>query len=237
MDICPLNAIIVDDNRWIDWEVCDRCLECSKVCPAGAIESVGKYMSAEEVIREIEKDMLFYLNSGGGVTFTGGEPLSQAEFVNELSKQCKERHIHTTLDTSGYAPWGVVEKVLENIDLVLYDIKKLDSNAHEEGTGVTNELILENAKKVASKVTTWLRIPVIPGYNDSEGEIKQLAEFAADLEVEKVSLLPYHNWGESKYEKLGRNYLLAGLESPSERHLQRLKEILESYGLLGSIGR
>jgi pyruvate formate lyase activating enzyme len=193
-------------------------------------------MSHEEVMDEIKKDQLFYLNSGGGVTFSGGEPLEQWQFVRNLCKQCKEEGISVALDTSGYANWAVMEKVLDYVDLVLYDIKHLDPIMHNQGTGKSNRLILDNARKTANKVRTWLRVPVIVGYNDSKPYINRLGEFAANLGVEKLSLLPYHAWGEEKYRQLGRVYPLEGQDAPSEECIQGLKEIIGSYGLEVTIG-
>lgn len=238
IEACPNGAIsIVEGTRRIDWDKCDNCLECARACPAGAIEQVGKYMTVDEIVKEIEKDRLFYVNSGGGVTFSGGEPLLQWEFVREVAKKCKEKGIHTALDTTGYAKWDVMEEVLQYIDLVLYDIKHMDSRIHFEGTGVFNELILDNARKTAKRVRTWLRFPVIPNYNDSSSNVESLGEFALELKVEKVSLLPYHSWGEQKYGRLGRTYGCSGLESPSEERIQELKEDVESYGLQLAVGR
>lgn len=238
VESCPTGAItLVDNMRKIDRSRCNLCMECAKVCPSGAIEEVGKYMSQEEVMREIEKDRLFYLNSGGGVTFSGGEPLQQWQFLREICRRCKEEDISTALDTTGFAKWERLEKVLEYIDLVLYDIKQLDPVAHKWGTGVTNELILDNLRKTVEKARVWLRIPIIPNYNDSRPYINRLGEFSASLRVEKVSLLPYHAWGEQKYERLGRVCSFAGVNPSSEESLQSLKEVIESYDLKVEIGR
>jgi pyruvate formate lyase activating enzyme len=169
VESCPVGAITKrNDTREIDRDKCNLCGECAEVCTAGGIELVGKYMSVEEVLREIEKDRLFYVNSGGGVTFSGGEPLHQAEFVGEVSQLCRQRGIHTALDTTGYSPWPALREVLKNTDLVLYDIKHLDPVKHKEGSGVSNELVLNNLQRTAEMVTTWLRIPIIPNFNDSE---------------------------------------------------------------------
>jgi pyruvate formate lyase activating enzyme len=222
--------------RKIDWGKCNQCLECAKVCPSGAIEIVGNYMSVEETMTEIEKDWLFYLNSGGGVTFSGGEPLYQWEFVRDVAKQCRQKGIHTALDTTGYARWETLEQVLEYIDLVLYDIKHLDSRIHQEGTGIGNELILANAAKTAARVRTWLRVPLIPGFNDSEDHIIKVAQLGMQLGVEKMSLLPYHQWGESKYARLGRDYPFKGVEPPPKEYVNRLSDLVESCQLEVAVG-
>lgn len=237
VEACPSGAITVDGNiRRIDRSKCNLCLKCTSVCPTGAIEKTGKYVSPEEALKEIEKDKPFYQNSGGGVTFSGGEPLAQWQFLLEVCKQCKERNISTILDTTGCASWEVMERILEYTDLVLYDIKHLDPLKHIEGTGVDNELILNNFKKTACKVRTWLRVPVIPNYNDSATYMSKLGEFCAGVGIEKISLLPYHTWGEHKYERLGKVYALRGIESLLPESLEGLKEVIESYGLTATVG-
>ena len=234
---CPVKAITIIDNvRIIDRNKCKLCMECATVCPTGAVEKTGKNMSPEEAVKEIEKDKLFFKNSDGGVTFSGGEPLVQWQFLLTVAKKCKERNIATALDTTGCARWDVLEKVLEYIDLVLYDVKHLDPIKHIEGTGVNNELILDNFVKTAAKKRTWVRVPVIPNYNDSLTHIRRLGEFVKGSGVEKISLLPYHTWGEHKYERLGKTYPLKGVESLIPESLQEQKETLESLGLTATIG-
>jgi pyruvate formate lyase activating enzyme len=233
VEICKPSAIeFVDNLRRIDRDKCNLCLECAKVCPSGAIEQVGRYMTVEEVVKEVEKDRVFYLNSDGGVTLSGGEPLAQGEFVCQVLKECQEKGIHTTLDTCGYAQWDIWEEAIKYTDLVLYDIKHLDPKKHREGTGVSNELILSNARKVTSRVRTWLRFPIIPGYNDSASHIKELSEFVTQLNAERICLLPYHAWGEQKYQRLGRNYPLRGLLVPTDEDIQNIKRIIEAHDLL-----
>lgn len=238
IEVCQTKAItIIDNMRTIDRVKCNLCLECVGVCPSGAIQVVGKYMSIEEVVKEIKKDKLFYANSGGGVTISGGEPLVQWHLVREVCMLCKEEDISTALDTTGYSPWEHLEKTLEYVDLVLYDIKHLDPLMHIDGTGVSNELILQNVVKTAKKARTWLRIPVIPNYNDSQSYMDRLGEFSASLGVEKVSLLPYHEWGVKKYERLGRVYTLDKTEPHTEEFLLIAKEVIESHRLKVTIGR
>jgi pyruvate formate lyase activating enzyme len=237
-EACLAGAISFSEKgREIDWVKCDLCLECASVCPSKAIERTGTYMTVNEVLKKVEQDSIFYQNSGGGVTVSGGEALGQWEFVRELFKRCKERSIHTALDTTGNAPWRNMEEVLEYVDLVLYDCKHMDALEHKEGTGVENGLILENAERVASSVRTWLRLPLIPDYNDSKSNIRKFAEFASRINVEKVSVLPYHGLGGSKYPKLGRVYLMEEKAPPDEEGLKKVKETIESFGLEVHVGR
>ncbi len=238
VEACPIGAITINPElgRIIDRAKCDLCLKCATVCPTGAITRVGQYMTIAEVMTEVESDEPFYQNSGGGMTVSGGEPLLQWEFVYHLLQTAKQRGLHTALETCGYAPWEVMEKVLEYVDLALYDIKHLDLKSHQQGTGKDNLMILDNARRTAAKVRTWLRVPLVPGYNDSEENLKKLAEFGTQIGVGKISLLPYHRWGESKYEQLGRKYPFTQADPPSNEHLDEAKQILESGGRKVTIG-
>jgi len=235
---CPKGAItIVDEKKIINWEKCDQCQKCAEVCPSGGIETIGKYISCDELVKEIEKDRQFYNSSGGGVTFSGGEPLLQWEFVLAMLKRCKAKNIHTCLDTTGYASWEILEKIIPYVDLVLYDIKHLDADCHRERTVVDNQLILENLAKVVQKTMVWLRIPLIPGYNDSRDHLKKVGKFASALGVAKISLLPYHCWGEQKYDQLGRVYSAKGVLPPGEEDMEKYKEYLRGIGVVVAIGR
>jgi len=239
VDACISRAIsLQDEHVLIDRAKCDLCLKCIDVCPKGVIELTGKYMSVDDAAEECGKDEIFYQNSGGGVTLSGGEPLYQHEFALNLLKACKERALSTAIDTSGFASWKVMEKVLPYTDLLLYDIKHLDPEMHYNATGVNNEVILENLQKVVNsgKSRVWIRIPVIPNYNDSESYIEKLAETLVGMPAEKISLLGYHEWGKPKYFSLGRDYPLNGCVPPAEEKLERLKDIMQSKGLQVTIG-
>jgi pyruvate formate lyase activating enzyme len=196
-------------------------------------------MTVDEVVAEAEADKLFYQNSGGGVTLSGGEPLYEWEFARQVLKACKQKSLHTALDTCGYAPWHAFEEVLQYVDLVLFDIKHMDPQRHKQGTGKSNSLILANAQKTASMVRTWLRAPLIPTYNDSEVHLREVAEFARKIGVEKLSLLPYHNLGEAKYEQMGRRYPLKReqIEAPNSQSLEQAKTLIEALGTAVTIGR
>lgn len=231
--VCPTGAITVDqENRKINRVKCTRCLECVKACLHGAIIVSGEYKTLGEIVSEAESDRLFYEHSGGGVTVSGGEPLFQWEFVYQLLKACKEKGLHTALDTCGYAPWNELERVLEYTELVLYDIKHTNPKEHRKGTAKSNLLILDNVRRIAAKgVRIWLRIPSIPGYNDSRENMGKIAGLGVEIKAQKVTLLPYHEWGKPKYESLGRRYLFEPTESLSDERIQSIKELVESFGL------
>ncbi len=239
MDACPLGAITVDplQGRVIHREKCDLCLKCAEVCPSGAIIAAGKHMTVDEVLKEVMSDEPFYVNSDGGVTVSGGEPLAQPNFVRELFKALKRKGVHTTLDTCGFVKWEVMENVLEYVDLVLFDIKHMDTSEHIIWTGQNNSLILENASKAAAQKRLWIRVPLIPGFNDSEDNIQRLAQFGNEIGAEQVSLLPYHEWGTPSYERLGREYPLADLEKLDDTQIEKAKEICEAAGLKVVIGK
>lgn len=237
-EACPVGAIVFTERgREIGWDKCDNCLECARVCPSKAIECIGYYMTVDEVVKKVEDDRTFYKNSNGGMTISGGEALVQSKFIRELLKKCRGNGLHTALDTTGNAPWEDIESVLEHVDLVLMDIKHMDTGMHKKGTGVGNEIILENAEKIAARVRTWIRIALIPDYNDSESNIKKVAEFASAIGAEKISVLPYHELGSSKYLKLGRVYTMDGTKPPTEEAVERVRKIIESYGLRVEVGR
>lgn len=201
-------------------EECDLCGVCVKECCTNAKKIIGEDYAAEELVEEIMKDKSFYDSSGGGATFSGGEPLSQAEFLIEALKLCKEKGVHTAIETTGMAPSDALLEAAKYLDLIFYDIKHTDDEIHKEVTGVSNVQILENLKKVA-KVhdNIVVRIPVIPGINDDDENIGKTADFAAGLGIGRLELLPYHNLGEVKYGQLGRKYSLPDIKTPDEKRM------------------
>lgn len=239
LDACPQGAITADpiQGRVINREKCDVCLKCGEVCPSGSIIIAGQYMTVGEVIAEVMSDEPFYRNSGGGGTASGGEPLAQPKFARELFKQLKDRGIHTTLDTCGFAKWELMDSVLDYVDLVLFDIKHMDPGQHITGTGQSNAMILENARKAAAKKRLWIRVPLITCFNDSEENIRQLAEFSREIGAEQVSLLPYHEWGTPSYERVGMIYSLEGLDKIDDSKVDKAREICESAGLKVVVGK
>lgn len=241
ISFCPENCISISDKTQkaeTDFKRCKSCGTCAseQVCEHGARNLAGKRMTAEEVVNEVKKDRLYYESSGGGVTFSGGEPLSQPEFTADAMRLCHDNGISTALETSGYGTWKNAEKVFKQTDYLLYDVKHMDCARHKELTGVGNEIILENLKKAAleMKKNIWLRLPLIRGVNDSADEIKKVAELAVNLgeAVKQIWLLPYHNMGLSKLEALGESgQVMKEFEAPLSDHLERLKELLETTGI------
>lgn len=231
--VCPAKAIsLAERGIRIDRKLCNNCTTCVSTCYAGALKTYGKEMSVEEVFEEVEKDVAYYRNSEGGVTVSGGEPLAQADFVVSLLKQCRQSGLHTTLDTCGYARREVLEKVLQFTDLVLYDLKHVNALVHKRITGVSNKRILRNLDLAAkSGVEVIVRVPIIPGFNDSAESITALSKLVAGLKsVKEVNLLPYHRFGVGKYEMLDRPYQLDSKLPPDRPHLEELKEIIVTFG-------
>lgn len=237
--VCPPQAITeLPDALSLDLDKCDLCGKCVEVCPSGAWEIIGKAMSVADVMREVEKDRVFYEESGGGVTFSGGEPLMQADFLADLLECCKERDIHTALDTSGYAEWETVERLSHNVDLFLYDLKFIDEARHLHFTGVSNEPILRNLRELSSRRNTMVvRLPLVPGINDDEDNIKAIGQFVASLaNVEQISLLPYHKAGVDKYQRLRREYELPDILPPTSGRIAEVVGMLRQFGLTIKVG-
>jgi pyruvate formate lyase activating enzyme len=237
---CPRGAIVVASggDRLIDVERCDLCGCCVEACYSGALEQVGRLITVDELFSIIEEDRPFYEESGGGVTLSGGEPLAQPAFTQALLRRCQEEYIHTAIETCGHAPPKTFEAILPHVDLILYDLKELDPDRHQQFTGVSPELILGNLRALADcGPPIIVRRPVIPGYNDAPGDSHALGRFLEELDMnQEVHLLPYHRLGRAKYRRLGRDYPLAGQPSLDEEQVTPLKDILESYGLQVAIG-
>ena len=235
---CTKGAITItkEAGRKIDRRKCDQCLLCVESCLYNSLNRCGKYMTVKEVIDEVIQDKLFYKNSGGGVTISGGESLAQSRFAGAILAECKKAGLHTVLETSGYAPWKEMEAVLRFVDLTLFDIKQLDSAEHKRTTGVRNKTILENLRRAARISNIWLRIPLIAGFNDSAEHIKEIAILGSEIGAQKISLLPYHEGGKSKSEQLGMPYGFHDGKTPAEKHVHKLKRIIEKSGLKAAIG-
>lgn len=238
LDACPQGAIsLCRAGIRINRSKCDDCGLCVPVCYPGALEVLGREATVEEALAEAKKDALFYRNSGGGVTVSGGEPLGQPEFVADFLRRCQDAGLHTTIDSSGYAPQAALEAVLKYTDLVLFDVKHLKDESHRKATAVSNRRVLDNALAIArAGVSMIMRLPLIPGINDSEDNVRSTARFAQELGVRRLDLLPYHRFGISKYTNLDRRYRLEGVLSPPDELVNRLKEDIESLGLECLIG-
>ena len=239
--ICPLKAIHPNGQGKpsIDRKACDACGKCATACGKDALKVVGREMTVDEVMAEVEKDRAFYRRSGGGVTVGGGEPLAQYRFAAELLKAAQEAYLHTALETCGHAPWSHLEAVLKQVDLLQFDLKHMDPGKHQELTGQSNELILSNLKRVLSVKAPQdviVRIPVVPGCNDSVENIRETAGFVAGLGFNQVELVPYHRLGVSKYAQYGRIYQLADWEPASQDQLDELRKVVKEFGLTEMAG-
>jgi len=237
--VCPENAISFDENeiQHVDREKCTGCGVCASACPTSALRLVGRVITVEELLTEIEKDIKLYDDSDGGVTFSGGEPLSQPKFLVESLKELKKRYIHTTIDTSGYAPKEVLKQILPHTDLFLYDIKLYDSGEHEKYTGVPNDIIIENLKFLTGQgKEVILRFPIIPGITDTDKNVKGWANFISGIKgINEIDLLPFHDVSE-KFRRVGREYKMAIHHRPPDEILKWIKEEFESIGLRVKIG-
>jgi glycyl-radical enzyme activating protein len=240
--ICPTNAIRLepkagDDKIRIDRKLCTNCGKCIEVCYTGALDCFGKYYTVDELFNIVKKDEQFYRASGGGVTIGGGEPTFQPQFTYALLRKCRGNYIPTAVDTCGYTPTSEGFRILEEADLLLFDVKSMDPKEHLKNTGVSNEPILANLKRLdAMGKAIIIRVPIIPGYTDSSPNIKATAEFLSRLKsVERVDLLAYHEYGMVKYGQLGRQYKL-NIQPPTEARMNEIKGIFERYGLNVQLG-
>jgi len=224
---CPEGAVALRGGvAWTDRDACAGCGRCVAACAAQARAVVGRRWRRDELLSEIDRDVLFYDQSGGGVTLSGGEPLAQAEFSLEILTACRARRIHTVVDTSGYGPTEVVEAFAKLTDLFLYDLKVMDSARHEAETGVANDQILTNARLLdALGARMWVRVPLIPGVNDDVENLAAIGRFVRGLSsVEAVQVLPYHRAGEAKLERLGRTTALPIVPGAGPQEVERAAE-------------
>jgi pyruvate formate lyase activating enzyme len=232
---CPEGAIALRGGvAWTDRDACAGCGRCVAACAAQARAIIGRTWSVDELLAEIERDVLFYDQSGGGVTLSGGEPLAQAEFSLAILDACRARRIHTAVDTSGYGPAEVVEAFANLTDLFLYDLKVMDSARHEAETSVANDQILANARLLdALGARMWVRVPLIPGVNDDVENLAAIGRFVRALRsIEAVQVLPYHRAGEAKLERLGRTTALPIVPGAGPQEVERAAE-----GLRRSTGK
>lgn len=234
LQACPRAAISVVDGKMVtDLDLCTLCGDCVSACYAGAREIVGRSMSVDQVLSQVERDIPFYDQSGGGVTFSGGEAVYQPEFLLELLRACRQKGIHTALDTSGCIAWEKLDIIRAEVDLFLYDLKLMDSDRHRQYTGVTNTLILDNLRRLSEAgEQIILRFPLIPGVNDSLQSVQQMGAFAASLPyLLYLEVLPYHLAGVEKYRRLCRPYPLSEIQPPSSEHVEKIVQTLRGFGL------
>ncbi len=217
----------------IDRLLCDDCGECVDACPSKALELFGKHMTVDEVISIGEEDSSFYARSGGGLTLSGGEPLSQPTFVVELLKRAQSRGIDTALETSGLCAWEDLEAACHHTNEVFYDIKSVNPHKHRSHAGVGNAVILENFQKLCAAfpdLPITVRTPVIPGFNDSPEDIREIALFLKKASASVTyELLAYHRFGEPKYGQLGKAYALEHIEPPGKEHMERLRRVVDEH--------
>nr|WP_295685729.1 glycyl-radical enzyme activating protein [uncultured Lachnoclostridium sp.] len=240
VDDCPYGAL--KNSPVPEREICLECYKrensfaCVRRCYSGCRKVSGEEQTADSIVDIVKRDMQFYLRSGGGVTLSGGEPLAQPEFLLELLKKLKENWINTAIETCGMGQGKDYEKILPYTNMIFYDLKCMDGEKHKEWTGKDNETIKENLQLIAGlteKYSTELvvRVPVIPGFNDTEKEIRAICEFIKQIGsgISGMELLPYHKLGRGKYKSLGREYLLEGLQPPKENLMETLHKIVDSY--------
>ena len=239
VDTCPHGAIARTDGQiHTARDLCVACGTCLDACLAGARDILGKQYSVDELMREILNDVLFFDESGGGVTFSGGEPLLQHDFLCTVLEACKQHGLHTVVETSGYVPQRHLLRAAAHTDLFLYDLKMMDEEGHRRSTGVSNSLILDNlAALVKQKHRVFVRVPLIHGVNDDDSNIESMGEFLSSTGgVEEVHLLPFHCIGQGKYSPMGIAYRGPDAGPPDAKQLEKVAGILRSYRLRVNIG-
>lgn len=237
LSACEPGALKLEAGR-LDWteNICDRCGQCIRVCPSEAIKGIGEDISASVAVTRMLRDAAFF-RSGGGITLTGGEPALQPAFALAVLQLAREEGLNTAMETCGFAPWSNYEPLLPFLDLIMLDIKHMDPIRHRQETGGDNEIVLENAKRFAkSGVPLTVRVPLIPGFNANAQDLGAIAQFAADLHVPEIHLLPYHTLGRSKYVALGREYPMgeAAILKPAE--VDSLADLVRGFGLNVVVG-
>jgi pyruvate formate lyase activating enzyme len=236
INTCPQRAIHFSENKksiQTDASKCIKCFQCFDVCPNNAVKKYGMSLTAAQVMEEISKDEIFFYHSGGGVTLSGGEPLCQADFSAEVLKECKRLGIHTAVESSFHVDYANIKIILPYLDALLVDIKHMDSQRHEDWTGKDNALILENIRKTDRSrypLEIIVRIPLLPGYNDSDENLLATLNFCQSLnKLKEIELLPYHRLGKDTYRLLGKNYLCMDIIPPDSKTLSERTAFMREY--------
>ena len=238
-EACPFGAEALATRPLLTRNAqCLLCAACVNACPTGARQMIGATRCVDEVVAEVLKDRVFYEDSGGGVTFSGGEPLAQPEFLLAMIEGCRRHDLHTVLDTTGFGQQAHLLNVARLSDLVLYDLKAFDDTAHRRLTGVSNRIVLENLQALsAAHRNIWIRIPVVPGFNDDLADLADMARFIGELPgVALVNLLPFHRTGLHKFARLGLTHGLDGVETPSIEIVASVARVFRKVGLATKIG-
>lgn len=237
LEACP-HGEVLKENWPLITEVCLGCGQCVEACYAEARHLVGRWMTLDQVLAVIRRDEVFYEQSHGGVTVGGGEPTYQDRFVAALLGACQAEGIHTAIETCGFAPWATMEGVLNHVDQLLFDLKHMDSRQHKAWTGVENTRILDNARRAAAVKEMVVRLPLIPGFNDEPDNLHALGRFVRDElpRVRRIDILPYHSTGESKSQRLSREYALHDCQPLSRAQVEQIRDILKRYRVGVRIG-
>jgi len=235
---CPYNAISkTDENKFpvFNRAKCKTCntRECIESCPTFAVKISGKYITVEELINKVKPNLAYYKNSGGGVTFSGGEPFLQVEFIKKFLNESLKFGLSVGVETCGMFDWSEVSGIVDKFDFFYFDLKCMNGSIHKDVTGSSNATVLKNLKSLSSHYADKIivSVPVVPGVNDNAEEIKSISDYCRNLGVKKIRLLPYHSLGESKYYDLGREYKMNSNISVTPEKLSILKSLVESDGI------